>query len=137
MTARTPASSNRGGFTLVEVMVSMTMLSVASLALGTLLFRAARQANATSTASYQTATLAGEAGRFDALPFDSLTAGTTCASVSGGPFPHSKCTTVNNVSSKVKQIVIIVTPSGNTLMHPDTTIITRTISGNGNPLKTP
>jgi prepilin-type N-terminal cleavage/methylation domain-containing protein len=136
MTTRTPAP-NRGGFTLVEVMVSMTLLSVASLALGTLLFRAARQAHATSSVSYQTATLAGEAGRLDALPFDSLAAGTTCATVSTGPFPHSTCTTVNNVSSKVKQVIIVVTPSGNTLMQPDTTIITRTISGNGKPLKTP
>jgi prepilin-type N-terminal cleavage/methylation domain-containing protein len=135
MITHTPA--NRGGFTLVEVMVSMTLLSVASLALGTLLFRAARQANATSTASYQTATLAGEAGRLDALPFDSLAAGTTCTTVSTGPFPHSQCTTVNNVSAKAKQVIIVVTPAGNTLMHPDTTIMTRTISGNGNPLRTP
>jgi hypothetical protein len=44
---------------------------------------------------------------------------------------------VNNISAKVKQVIIVVTPSGSTLMHPDTTIITRTISGNGNPLNTP
>jgi prepilin-type N-terminal cleavage/methylation domain-containing protein len=132
----THTQASRGGFTLVEVMVSMTMLAVASLALGSLLFRAARQANATSTASYQTATLAGEAARLDAIPFDLLTAGTTCATVTGGSFPHSKCTTVNNISAKVKQVIIVVSPSGNTLMHPDTTIVTRTISGNGTPLRT-
>lgn len=133
----TPSQVNRKGFTLVEVMVSMTLLSVASLALGSLLFRAARQAHATSTASYQTATLAGEAGRVDALPFDSLTSGTTCVTVTGAPFPHSRCTTINNISAKVKQVMIVVTPSGTTLLHPDTTIVTRTISGNGTPLKAP
>jgi prepilin-type N-terminal cleavage/methylation domain-containing protein len=130
-------AGNRGGFTLVEVLVSMTLLSVASLSLGTLLFKAARQANATSTASYQTATLAGAAGRFDALPFDSLAVGTTCVTISTAPFPNTQCTTVNNVSSKVKTVTIVVTPSGNLLMHPDTTIITRTKSVNSNPLKTP
>jgi prepilin-type N-terminal cleavage/methylation domain-containing protein len=135
MTTPTPASPNRGGFTLVEVMVSMTLLSVASLALGTLLFRAAREANATSAASYRTATLSGEAGRVGALPFDLLAAGTSCVTVTAGQFPHSKCTTVSNVSAKVKQIVIVVAPSSHTL-RPDTTVITRTISGNGNPLKT-
>jgi prepilin-type N-terminal cleavage/methylation domain-containing protein len=134
MSRRTQA--NRGGFTLIEVMVSMTMLSVASLALGTLLFRAARLANATSAASYQTATLAGAAGRFDALPFDSLAAGTTCVTVTAQPFPHTQCTTINNVSAKVKTIVIIVTPAGTTLMHPDTTLITRSRSTPSNPLKT-
>jgi prepilin-type N-terminal cleavage/methylation domain-containing protein len=127
---------SRGGFTLVEVLVSITLLSVASLALGTLLFRAARQANATSAGSYQTATLSGEAGRFDALPFDLLTAGTTCVTVTTPPFPHTRCTTVNNVSAKVKQVIIVVTPAGNALMHPDTTIFNRTKTGNGTPLKT-
>jgi prepilin-type N-terminal cleavage/methylation domain-containing protein len=135
MTTRSPVT-NRAGFTLIEVMVSMTMLSVASLALGTLLFRAARLANATSAGSYQTATLAGAAGRFDALPFDSLAAGTTCLTVTAQPFPHTQCTTVNNVSAKVKTIMIIVTPAGTTLMHPDTTLITRSKSTPSNPLKT-
>ena len=130
-------AGNRGGFTLVEVLVSITILSVASLSLGTLLFKAARQANATSTASYQTATMAGAAGRFDAMPFDSLPAGTTCVTLTAAPFPHTQCTTINNVSSKVKTIIIVVSPSGNALMHPDTTIITRTRSVNSNPLKTP
>jgi prepilin-type N-terminal cleavage/methylation domain-containing protein len=130
-------AGNRGGFTLVEVLVSITILSVASLSLGTLLFKAARQANATSTASYQTATMAGAAGRFDAMPFDSLTAGTSCVTLTTAPFPNTQCTTVNNVSAKVKTIIIVVTPSGNALMHPDTTIITRTKSVNSNPLKTP
>jgi prepilin-type N-terminal cleavage/methylation domain-containing protein len=133
MTRRTQV--NRGGFTLIEVMVSMTMLSVASLALGTLLFRAARLANATSAASYQTATLAGTAGRFDALPFDSLAAGTTCTTVTAQPFPHTQCTTVNNVSAKVKTVIIVVSPAGNLLMHPDTTIITRTKSTSSSPLR--
>jgi prepilin-type N-terminal cleavage/methylation domain-containing protein len=133
MIRRSPAI-NRGGFTLVEVMVSMTMLSVASLSLGTLLFRAARMANATSAGSYQTATLAGTAGRLDAVPFDSLAAGTSCNTVTANPFPHTQCTTVNNVSSKVKTVIIVVTPSGNVLMHPDTTIITRTKSVASNPL---
>jgi prepilin-type N-terminal cleavage/methylation domain-containing protein len=135
MSAR-PGTGDRGGFTLVEVMVSMTLLAVASLSLGTLLFRAARLANATSAGSYQTATLAGAAGQFDALPFDVLTAGTTCTTVTAQPFPHTQCITINNVSAKVKTITIVVTPAGNTLMHPDTTLITRTKSVPSNPLKT-
>jgi prepilin-type N-terminal cleavage/methylation domain-containing protein len=124
-----------GGFTLIEVLVSMTLLSVASLSLGTLLFRAARLANATSTASYQTAALAGTASRLDAVPFDSLTVGTTCTTVSNGPFPHTSCTTINNISSKVMQVIIVVTPSGNGLMHPDTTTFNRSKSVASNPLK--
>jgi prepilin-type N-terminal cleavage/methylation domain-containing protein len=137
MSERTKTSSAREGFTLVEVMVSMTLLSVASLALIPLLFRVTRAAEATAGASYQTATLAAEASRFDALPFDSLTAGTSCVTVTTGPVAHTKCTTVSNVSPRVKQVMIVVTPSGNGLLHPDTTIFNRTKSTNANPLKTP
>jgi prepilin-type N-terminal cleavage/methylation domain-containing protein len=129
-----PTSSNRQGFTLVEVMVSMTLLSVASLTLGSMLFRAARQAGATSAAAHQTAQLSGDVSRLDALPFDQLAAGTICVSIATPP--ATSCTTINNVTSKVKQVTVVITPSGNPLLQPITTSFTRTISGNGNPLKT-
>jgi prepilin-type N-terminal cleavage/methylation domain-containing protein len=135
MTAPIGTAPKTGGFTLIEVMVSMTMLSVASLALGGLLFRAARQAGAASTASYQSAMVAGETSRLSATPFDLLVTGTTCVNITA-PFPGTRCTTINNVSAKVKQVTVVVTPSGNPLLHPITTSFTRTVSGNGNPLKT-
>jgi prepilin-type N-terminal cleavage/methylation domain-containing protein len=135
MTDQTRPSGNTRGFTLVEVMVSMTLLSVGSLALASMLVRATRLASATSTASFQTAMVSGEVSRMDATPFDQLTAGTTCVSITT-PFTGTRCTTINTVSAKVKQVTVVVTPSGNPLLHPITTSFTRTISGNGNPLKT-
>lgn len=129
------AAGKTGGFTLVEVLVSMTLLSVASLALGSMLFRAARQAGAASTASYQTAMVSGEVSRLGAAPFDLLAAGTICVAVID-PFPGTRCTTINTISAKVKEVTVVVTPSGNPLLHPITSTFTRTISGNGNPLKT-
>jgi len=51
-------------------------------------------------------------------------------------FPHTECTTILNVSAKIKQVTVVVTPTGNVLMQPVTTSFRRTISGNGNPLKT-
>jgi hypothetical protein len=101
MTTPAQPSQQTGGFTLVEVMVSMT----------------------------------GEAARLGALPFDLLAAGTTCVSVREPPFPHTRCSTVNNVSSKVNQVTVVVTPSGTSLLQPVTTSFNRTISGNGKPLK--
>ena len=135
MTISSAPKSNTAGFTLIEVMVSMTLLSVASLALSSLLFRATRQAGAASTAAHQTAMLSGEVNRLGAMPFDLLASGTTCATITE-PFPGTRCTTINSVSPKVKQVTVAVTPSGNPLLHPITTSFTRTISGNGNPLKT-
>jgi prepilin-type N-terminal cleavage/methylation domain-containing protein len=131
-----PSSSKTGGFTLVEVMVSMTLLSVASLSLGTLLFRAARLANATSVSSYQTAMISTESSKLSTLPFDQLpAAGTTCVNITT-PFTGTQCTTILNVSAKVKEVTVVITPTGSSLVQPVTSSFTRSISGNGNPLKT-
>jgi prepilin-type N-terminal cleavage/methylation domain-containing protein len=129
------ATSKARGFTLVEVLVSLTFLSVASVALGSMLFRVTRQAGAASTGSYQTAMISGEISRLGATPYDLLAPGTTCVSVTE-PFPGTRCTTINNISPKVKEVAVVVTPSGNPLLQPITSTFTRTISGNGNPLKT-
>jgi prepilin-type N-terminal cleavage/methylation domain-containing protein len=135
MTKRKRRSPKTGGFTLVEVMVSMMLLSVGSLSLASMLVRASRLAGAASATAYQTAMVAEEVSRWDAQPFENLVVGTTCVSLTQ-PFQGNKCTTINNVSSKVKQVTVVVTPSGNPLLHPVTTSFTRSISGNGNPLKT-
>jgi prepilin-type N-terminal cleavage/methylation domain-containing protein len=131
---RTPET---GGFTLIEVMVSITILAVGILALGGLLLRSSRTAEAASAVSYQTAALAAEAGRYDAIPFAQLVAGTTCTTVTAHPLPHSLCTTVTNVSAKVRQVMVKVTPTGNPLLPADSVMFERSISGNGTPLATP
>ncbi|MFL5448894.1 MAG: prepilin-type N-terminal cleavage/methylation domain-containing protein [Gemmatimonadales bacterium] len=132
---RPPASAKTGGFTLVEVMVSMTLLSVGSLSLASMLVRATRLAGAASANSYQTAMVSAEVNRYDATPFELLIAGTTCTTIAN-PFQGTRCTTINSLSAKVKQVTVVVTPSGSPLLHPITTSFTRSISGNGNPLKT-
>lgn len=137
MTPQLRVSQPTAGFTLIEVLVSMTILSVASLAMGSLLFRATRAAGATSSAAHQTAAMSGAVARLSVLPFDALVAGTTCQNVTAVEFPHSECATINDISPKVKLVTVVITPSGNALMQPVTTQFRRTISGNGNPLKTP
>ena len=137
MTPHEPVSQPTGGFTLVEILVSMTILSVASLAMGSLLFRATRAAGATSAVAHQTAAMTGVVARYSVLPFDALAPGTTCADVTAIEFPHSECATINSISPKVKLVTIVITPSGNYLIEPVTTSFRRTISGNGNPLKMP
>jgi prepilin-type N-terminal cleavage/methylation domain-containing protein len=132
------ATPQAGGFTLAEILVSMTILSVASMALGNMLFRSARQAGATAALGQQTAALSTSVNQLGALPFDQLVLGTTCTAITNPP--GTRCVTINSISAKVKQVTVVVTPSGNPLLHPITTTFTRTISGNGNgsnPLKTP
>lgn len=125
------------GFTMVEVLVALVLVSLCSVGLGRLMFQAARMARVSGSVTYQTAAMSAEVARLDAVPFDSVGTGTSCVTVSTPPFPHTRCTTVNNISSKVKQVIVVVTPSGNTLLHPDTTTVVRTKNGNGAPLNQP
>ncbi|HEU4682043.1 MAG TPA: prepilin-type N-terminal cleavage/methylation domain-containing protein [Gemmatimonadales bacterium] len=125
------------GFTLVEVMVSVTILAVGILILGGLLVRSARSAEAASAISYQTAILAAEVARYDAVPFSQLVAGTTCDTVSTGPLPRIRCTTIADVTTKLRQVRVRVTPTDNPLLQPDSVVFERSISGNGTPLNTP
>jgi prepilin-type N-terminal cleavage/methylation domain-containing protein len=136
MTAHPAPATPTGGFTLVEILVSMTILSVASLSMGSLLFQAARQAGATSSAAHQTAAVQGTLAKYDVVPFDQLVAGNTCVVVDDPAFPHEECVTIVNVNAKIKTVTVTITPDGNGLLLPVSTTIRRTISGNGNPLKT-
>lgn len=116
------------GFTLIEVMVSMTILAIGILVLGGLLLRSSRSAEAASGVSYQTAIMATEIARYDAVPFSQLAAGTTCTTVTGPPLPHQLCTTITNVSAKVRQVKVKVTPTAANIAA-DSVLFERSISG--------
>ena len=125
------------GFTLVEVLLSMTILAVGILTLGGLLTRSARTADATGRLSYQSGMISTQAARYDALPFDQLAAGTTCTTTTSAPLPHTLCTTITVLSAKVKQVKIKFTPTSNYLVPADSVMFERSVSGNGSPLNTP
>jgi hypothetical protein len=82
---------------------------------------------------YRSAALTQETGRMSAMPFSLLAAGTTCVAVTAQPFPHSRCTTIADVSAKVKTVKVKVTPTGTLLVTADSTIFERSISGDANP----
>jgi len=121
--------SERNGFTLIEVMFSVMILAVGSLALGTLLLRGARAATAASAVTYQTAALSAEVGRLGAVPFTQLAAGTTCVNVTTGPFLHTRCATIVDVSAKIRRVTVTVTPTNSTTLEPLSNSFERTISG--------
>ena len=111
------------GFTLVEILVSITILSVGILALGTLMVRGARSAGAASALTLQTTVLGAEAARFDAIPFTALAAGTTCDTVTTG---------------QLYDRLTMLAELGNPLLQPDSVVFERSISGNATPpLNTP
>lgn len=121
------------GFTLVEVLISVTILALGIMALGSLMGRGARTASAASTLTYQTALIATEAARWDAVPFTLLVAGTTCNTDAALPLPHTTCVTITNINPKLRRVSVVVTPTGNPLLQPDSVAFERGISGDAAP----
>jgi prepilin-type N-terminal cleavage/methylation domain-containing protein len=123
----------QAGFALVEVMIAMVVTAVAVLGLGVVMVRMARTATASSGSVYRSAATGAEVSRLSALPFDSLaTLAPGCVTVNEPPQPYQRCTVINNISSRVHELIIVVTPSGNVLLKPDTVRLRRTRSnGNG------
>jgi prepilin-type N-terminal cleavage/methylation domain-containing protein len=125
------------GFTLVEVLVTVTLISAGILVLGGLMMQSARTATAASAVAYQTTELTSEVARLDALPFASLAVGTTCDTVAVSQLPRIRCSTIATVNTKTKRVTVTVTPTGSHAPPAQSVVFERTISGFGNPLNTP
>ena len=122
---RERSSRTEGGFTLVEVLISLSVFSLGLVLLGSLLIRGARQATAASSVVYQTAALSAQVGRLGAMPFTTLAAGNVCDTTSARPLPRITCTTITDVNTKRKQIKVVVTPTGNPMLSADSTMFER------------
>ena len=138
MTTRTPRARPTAGFTLIEILVSITILAGGIMALGTLMARGAKSAGAASAVSHLTTVLGAEAARFDAIPFTSLVAGTSCDTVAAPPLPLIRCGTVTNINPKLRRVSVVVTPTDNPMLQADSVVFERSISGEAAPpLSTP
>src|SRR4051794_15337242 len=124
------------GFTLVEVLVSMTILAVGILVLGGLLLRASRTAEAASSTSYQSALLLQQVSYWDALPFDQLVDGTTCTTTTTHPLPNTLCVVIGTISVKRKSIKVRLRPT-DTHIPADSTMFERSKTLATPPLNTP
>jgi prepilin-type N-terminal cleavage/methylation domain-containing protein len=119
----------RRGFTLVEILVSVTVLALGMVLLGNVLAKSTRTARSASSVSYQTAIVAAEANRLDAVPFAQLAAGTVCDTSTALPLPRIRCSTVTVITPKRKQLKIRVIPTDSLRLRADSLMFERGMSG--------
>jgi len=117
------------GFSLIEIMVAMTMLGVVLMSVARLNFTLARRFYALSGGGARDAVLAQQVNQFAALPFDSLKAKAGTITVNKPPLPYTRKVTVDSLSPKLRRVTIIVTPL-NPVFKPDTLVLQRTKPGN-------
>jgi prepilin-type N-terminal cleavage/methylation domain-containing protein len=109
MTRKSIRLSN-DGFTLIEIMLSMTLLSVVVVSLLGLTFTVARRSYSSTGVALTAATLNEHVSRMMALPYDSVNAKAGCTTVTTAPFQHTRCITVT-LASNVKTVMVKVTPT--------------------------
>lgn len=114
------------GFVLLEVIVAMFILGVVLSSLAALMFQVSRGAFKSIGGAYRNGVLLQEVNRLEALPYDSLPIGTTTATITALPYPHTRTVTVTNPSTNVKTVKLVIAPTI-ALYKPDTAIFTRTL----------
>lgn len=129
----------KDGFSLIEVLVALTLLSIILMSLARVTFQMAASGRTNETVAKRTATLIEEANKFNAMPFDSLaTVNTTTKDLTFGDFKFQRRLTITTVSPKHKTIKIVVTPylaGVLTTAKKDSVFVTRTKPA-GSPLCT-
>jgi len=137
-TSRAPSHRPDAGISLIETVVSITVLALALTGIGPMMLTTARSSNAVPLVAQRSAAMAATARRYSVLSYDQLVPGTTCRTVSAEPFPHSTCTTITAVSATFVRIRVVVTPNTTPAIRPDTVVIERAnLVAAYNPFNTP
>ena len=116
---------SEAGVSLIEIMIALTILATVLIALGGLMFQAARHTRLSAAVAYRSAAGNSAAGWVQGLPWDSLSGAVGCTSDSVGPMAYDRCVTVQTISGKLKRVTVTITPTGALLAAPDTVTISR------------
>jgi prepilin-type N-terminal cleavage/methylation domain-containing protein len=124
---------DRKGFTLIEVLISVVIVSLVAVGLAGGLLSTARQSRVAKVASTRNAVMNSEISRVSATPNGGLVAGTTTATVVRDGVTFTRTTLVTVLTDSIRTRVIVA-PTAGLNVAPDTVIITRTLrAGSGNP----
>jgi prepilin-type N-terminal cleavage/methylation domain-containing protein len=124
--ARPAARGARAGFSLIEIMVSVTLLAIVLTSLAGLSFTAAKHQRDVTAATYRAALMAEQVNRLTSIPFGALPMEPVDSLVPDGPLPHRRLITVTSLSATVSQVRIIIAPTASHL-RADTVSFDRSI----------
>jgi prepilin-type N-terminal cleavage/methylation domain-containing protein len=116
-------SGARRGFTLIEIMVAMTLFAVVATGLAGVMFQYLRAAVNASGGAAVTAAVTADVDYLTAVSYDSLASRAGCTAQSQ-PIAHQRCITVTSLGRGWKQIMLVETPS-NAAIKPDTAVFQR------------
>jgi len=117
--------TKRQGFSLVEVMVAMTLLGIVMMSLAKMSVTVATIGRTNAIVAKRNAVLQMEANKLGAMQFDSLATFSTAAKTfTQGTFSYTRTLTITTAGTSRDSIKIVVTPTANTAKK-DSVIIIR------------
>jgi prepilin-type N-terminal cleavage/methylation domain-containing protein len=124
----------RRGFSLIEVMVAMTLLSIVMMSLAKISVSVATRARMNDLVAKRNAALQLESNKFVTVPFDSLRNwSTTTKTFTRGDFSYTRRLTITQVTAMRYTVKVVVTPTKNTAKK-DSVMLDRTKPPTGSPL---
>jgi prepilin-type N-terminal cleavage/methylation domain-containing protein len=123
------------GVSLIEIIIALSILATVLIALGGLMFQAARHTRQSAAVAYRSAASTSAAAWIQGLPWDSLGGAVGCTADSTGPFSYDRCVTVQTVSAKLKRVTVAIVATGVLIVAPDTLVISRSRPRPRSPLR--
>lgn len=118
---------NAKGVSLIEVMLALTILSVALLALDALMFQVARYNRRSAAVSYRSAAMESAAAWVHGLPWDSIPSAVGCTdSLNTGALQYTRCVELVTSTPRYRLTRVIITPTGALQARADTVSVERT-----------
>lgn len=112
------------GFSLVEILVAILLLSLVLVGVAQLSFVLGRRFYGLSGGAARDAIIAQQVNQIAALPYDSLKGKAGTVTVNKPPLPYRRTIAVDSLSPKVSRVTIVVTPL-NPVYRPDTVVMHR------------
>jgi prepilin-type N-terminal cleavage/methylation domain-containing protein len=130
--AATASPGTRRGFTLMEVLMALSILVAGAAVMVVPLYQYSKRMNGVGLIQLRNGVLAQQVGRLTALPFDSLATRAGCTSIPLSPIPHTRCVTLTAVSTSQTRLTLLLTPVS-TLVRPVSVVFDRSRVSSANP----
>lgn len=127
-----PRRAARTGAGLAEILLAMVIFSLVATSYAAASLRYATRMKTISAGAARSAAITEYMNRLMSVPFDSLSGRAGTFVTSAGAFPNTRVITVTG-SGTSRTVTLIVRPT-NTLIKPDTVVLTRVKAPTGSPL---
>lgn len=136
MNANGTSRSAREGFTLVEVVVAMAILSAVLVMLAGMTFATAQRSVDLQVAGARHAVMLKEVNRLTALPLAELTTQSGCRTLSSGADAFTTCVGIASPGTRTRRVMVVLA-SARPGVRPDTVRFTYTEPSAANPFNCP